>query len=95
MAETDGTALRSGRPGARDRSALTAVSLMLMCGRFARFPPRSLPICSARGFRLKPRYNIAPTQALLLARNARGQPRARVPALGLDPALVQGAEDRL
>jgi hypothetical protein len=37
MAETDGTALRSGTPGARDRSALTAVSLMLMCGRFARF----------------------------------------------------------
>ncbi len=37
MAEADGTALRTGRPDARDRSAFTALCLTLMCGRFARF----------------------------------------------------------
>jgi hypothetical protein len=81
MAETDGTALRSGRPGARDRSALTAVSLMLMCGRFARFSSTQKfadLFGTGAGFRLKPRYNIAPTQALLLARNAGGGNRELV-----------------
>ena len=70
-----------------------------MCGRFARFSSVQKfadLFRTGAGFSLNPRYNIAPTQALLLARNAAvGQPGARVPSLGLDPLLVQGAEDRL
>jgi putative SOS response-associated peptidase YedK len=72
---------------------------MLMCGRLAHFSSvqKFADLFGAgAGFSLKPRYNIAPTQALLLARNAAwGNRQLGVPSLGLDPALVQGAEDRL
>ena len=46
---------------------------MLMCGRFARFSSVQKfaeLFGTGAGFSLTPRYNIAPTQALLLARNA-------------------------
>ena len=46
---------------------------MLMCGRFARFSSvqKFAELFGTRaGFSLNPRYNVAPTQALLLARNA-------------------------
>jgi hypothetical protein len=84
MAETDGAALRSGRPGARDRSALTAVSLMLVCGRFDSPPIQKFAdlFGTGAGFSLKPRYNIAPTQALLLARNGRGATESSCPCTG-------------
>ena len=67
-----------------------------MCGRFARFSSVQKfadLFGTGAGFNLNPRYNVAPTQALL-ARPKRpgGQPRARVCALGLDPALVEGAK---
>jgi putative SOS response-associated peptidase YedK len=46
---------------------------MLMCGRFARFSSVQKfadLFGTGAGFSLNPRYNVAPTQALLLARNA-------------------------
>ncbi len=46
-----------------------------MCGRFARFSSvqKFADLFGTRaGFSLNPRYNVAPTQALLLARNAVG-----------------------
>jgi putative SOS response-associated peptidase YedK len=46
---------------------------MLMCGRFARFSSVQKfadLFGTGAGFSLNPRYNLAPTQALLLARNA-------------------------
>ena len=46
---------------------------MLVCGRFARFSSVQKfaeLFGTGAGFSLTPRYNIAPTQALLLARNA-------------------------
>jgi putative SOS response-associated peptidase YedK len=44
-----------------------------MCGRFARFSSIQKfadLFGTGAGFNLNPRYNVAPTQALLLARNA-------------------------
>ncbi len=55
--------------------------LTLMCGRFARFSSVQKfadLFGTGAGFSLNPRYNIAPTQALLLARNAQGGNRELV-----------------
>jgi putative SOS response-associated peptidase YedK len=71
-----------------------------MCGRYARFTPQHL---YSQLFRaadmgmLSPRYNVAPSQAVLVARNSEwgDNPPASYPLLGPRRPVGQGLEGGL